>query len=234
VVTPDRARQLLASVRSEIRLAAALGHDWRTVVDGLRPRTQALWATLPEAERARLHRHALRYWEVHRHRMAPEVADRIERLRRSGRLEISAGHIVTVTPTRRGVAVTVRPRGGRAAGAPLPAADVVLDAGAVIRCTGPREQLTSVGDPLLDGLFAVGDAQPGPLGLGLAVEGDGRLLDRTGQASETLWAIGPLRRGALLETTAIPEIRVQAAALAQTVPEAAVAVEMGYALEEVL
>ena len=29
---------------------------------------------LPEPERARLYRHALRYWEVHRHRMAPEVA----------------------------------------------------------------------------------------------------------------------------------------------------------------
>jgi uncharacterized NAD(P)/FAD-binding protein YdhS len=232
VVTPDRARQLLASIRAEIRLAAALGHDWRAVLDGLRPRTQALWAALPEAERARFHRHALRYWEVHRHRMAPEVAERIERLRRSGRLQISAGHIVSVTPAGGGATVTVRPRGGRAAGAPSPAADVVLDAGAVIRCTGPREQLTSLGDPLLDGLFATGDARPGPLGLGLAVDGAGRLIDRAGQASDTLWAIGPLRRGALLETTAIPEIREQAAALARTLPEAAVAVEAGYALEE--
>ena len=130
--------------------------------------------------------------------------------------------------------MTVRPRGSRAAGAPSPAADVVLDAGAVIRCTGPREQLASLGDPLLDGLFATGDARPGPLGLGLAVDGDGRLLDRAGEASDTLWAIGPLRRGALLETTAIPEIREQAEALARALPEAAVAVELGYALEDAL
>jgi uncharacterized NAD(P)/FAD-binding protein YdhS len=233
-VTPDQARELVAAIRSEIRLAAALGQDWRTVVDGLRPRTQALWAGLPEAERARLHRHALRYWEVHRHRMAPEVAERIERLRRSGRLRISAGRVVSVTPASGGAAVTVRPRGGRAAGAARPADDMVLQAGAVIRCTGPSEHLASLGDPLLDGLFAVGDARPGPLGLGLAVDADGRLFHGAGQPSESLWAIGPLRRGALLETTAIPEIRGQAAALARTLPEAAVAAELGYALEEAL
>jgi uncharacterized NAD(P)/FAD-binding protein YdhS len=87
---------------------------------------------------------------------------------------------------------------------------------------------------LLDGLFAGGDARPGALGLGLAVDEEGRLLDRAGEPSDTLWALGPLRRGALLETTAIPEIREQAAALARILPEAAVAVEVGYALEEAL
>jgi len=230
--TPDGARQLVAAVRAEIGLAAALGQDWRTVVDGLRPRTPALWAALPEAERARLHRHALRYWEVHRHRMAPEVAGRIETLRRSGRLQVMAGRVVSVAATSGGAAVTVRPRGGRAAGAASPSAEVTIQAGAVIRCTGPTERLDSVGDPLLDGLFAGGDARPGPLGLGLAVDDDGRLLDRAGEPSDTLWALGPLRRGALLETTAIPEIREQAAALARILPEAAVAVEIGYALEE--
>jgi uncharacterized NAD(P)/FAD-binding protein YdhS len=214
-------------------VAAALGHDWRTVVDGLRPRTQALWSALPEAERARLHRHALRYWEVHRHRVAPQIGERVDGLRRAGRLQITAGRVVSVMATSGGVAVTVRPRGGRAAGTALPEA-VTLDAGVVIRCTGPREQLDAVGDPLLDGLFTGGDVRPGPLGLGLAVDDDGRLLDRAGDPSDTLWALGPLRRGALLETTSIPEIREQAAALARILPAAAVAVEVGYALEEAL
>lgn len=234
VVAPGTARELVAAVREEIRLAAALDQDWRAVVDGLRPWTEALWAALPEPERARLHRHALRYWEVLRHRMAPEAAGRIEGLRRSGRLQVSAGRIVSVTATTGGVAVTIRPRRGRAPGAASSPADVVIDAGAVVRCTGPREHLEAAGDPLLGGLFATGDARPGPLGLGLDVDPDGRLLDRDGAASDSLWPIGPLRRGALLETTAIPEIRVQAAALAGVLPETAVAVEVGYALEEAL
>jgi uncharacterized NAD(P)/FAD-binding protein YdhS len=231
---PTRARELVAALRADIGLAAALGEDWRTVIDGLRPRTQALWAALPDAERARLHRHALRYWEVHRHRMAPEVADRIDRLVRSGRLRITAGRVVSVGRGPAGAMVTVRPRaGGKPRAGSLPA-EITLRAGAVIRCTGPAERLDSIGDALLDGLFAAGDARSGPIGLGLDVDEDGRVLDRTGRPSDTLWALGPLRRGALLETTAVPEIREQAAALARLVPAAARWVEATYALEEAL
>jgi uncharacterized NAD(P)/FAD-binding protein YdhS len=233
---PRTARTLLAALRREVDLAAALGRDWRSVVDGLRPHTQTLWAALPEVERARLHRHALRYWEVHRHRMAPEIAERVDGLRRAGRLQITAGRVVSVTATPDGAAeLTVRPR-RRTAATPLgaPLADLVIEAGTVIRCTGPTERLAAIGDPLLDGLFRRGDVRPGPLGLGLDTDPDGRLLDRTGRPSDTLWALGPLRRGALLETTAIPEIRDQAAALARILPGAALAAAAGSRLEEAL
>ncbi|MDQ1517033.1 MAG: hypothetical protein QOE80_2863 [Actinomycetota bacterium] len=233
---PRTARALVAALRAEVDRAAARGRDWRTVVDGLRPHTQALWASLPEPERARLHRHALRYWEVHRHRMAPEIAERLDALRRAGRLEITTGRVVSITARPGGGAgLTIRPRRRGAAG-PVRASspDVVIEAGAVIRCTGPTERLASVGDPLLDGLFRQGDARPGPLGLGLDVDGDGRLRDRGGRPSDSLWALGPLRRGALLETTSIPEIREQAAALARVLPGAALAAQTGSILEEAL
>ncbi|HVW34960.1 MAG TPA: hydroxyacylglutathione hydrolase, partial [Acidimicrobiia bacterium] len=220
VWAPRTARELLAALRAEVRRAGRQGGDWRDVVDGLRPVTQELWASLPEDERERLHRHALRYWEVHRHRMAPAIAGRIAALQASGGLRIAAGRILSVAEHRSGAEVIVRPRQGRGATGPIR-----IDAAAVIRCTGPREQLGEVGDPVLDSLFAVGDARPGPLGLGLAVDADGRLLDRHGRPSDVLWAIGPLRRGALLETTAIPEIRVQASALARMIPAAVAAVE---------
>ena len=44
--------------------------------------------------------------------------------------------------------------------------------------------------------------------------GDGALRDARGRESETLFALGPLRRGELWESTAVPEIRTQAQALA--------------------
>lgn len=218
---PRTARELLAVLRAEVRRVEQRGGDWRDVVDSLRPVTQRLWASLPEAEQDRLHRHALRYWEVHRHRMAPEVAGRIAALQASGRLQVSAGRIVSLVERGDAAEVVVRPGFGQAAQGGL----VRIEAAAVIRCTGPRESLSEVGDPVLDCLFSAGDARPGPLGLGLAVDPGGRLLDRQGRPSPVLWAIGPLRRGALLETTAIPEIRVQAAALARTIPAAVAATE---------
>jgi hypothetical protein len=83
--------------------------------------------------------------------------------------------------------------------------------GWVVDCTGPGQRLE---DPLWRGLFESGAAVPGPLGMGVTTR-DGRLLDAQGRSARPLFTLGAPRRGELWETTAIPEIRVQAAALAQ-------------------
>ena len=57
--------------------------------------------------------------------------------------------------------------------------------------------------------------RPHPLALGLDTAADGAVRDARGRASETLFALGPLRRGELWESTAVPEIRAQAHALAR-------------------
>jgi len=51
--------------------------------------------------------------------------------------------------------------------------------------------------------------------LGLDVDGTGALIDRNGLRSEILYALGPVRKGTLWETTAVPEIRAQALHLAR-------------------
>ncbi|MGA3218568.1 MAG: hypothetical protein ABSE77_05745 [Acidimicrobiales bacterium] len=48
----------------------------------------------------------------------------------------------------------------------------------------------------------------------MAADDRGRALDVSGRPSDWLWAVGPLRQGLLLESTAVPEIRVQARHLA--------------------
>jgi uncharacterized NAD(P)/FAD-binding protein YdhS len=67
----------------------------------------------------------------------------------------------------------------------------------------------------LTDLFASGFAQTDALQLGLLTDENGALIGRDGLPSDLIYAIGPLRRGTLLETTAIPEIREQAAILAR-------------------
>lgn len=54
--------------------------DWRMAVDCLRPLTQQLWQRMEAAEQSRFLRHARIWWEVHRHRIAMEVHDRVQRL----------------------------------------------------------------------------------------------------------------------------------------------------------
>jgi uncharacterized NAD(P)/FAD-binding protein YdhS len=184
--------------------------DWRLAVDELRPHVAAVWRSLPDVERRRFMRHVSRFWEVHRHRMAPEIANRVAALMTAQRLRISRGSIESHRDLRDGVEVSVRRRGTSITD--------VFTAAHVINCTGPQLNVGAVGDPLIDGLLASGVVRPGPYGLGLDAESDGAIIDALGNPSRNLWVIGPLRRGVEWETTAAREIRAQAAALAQRLP----------------
>ena len=179
---PRTARSAVAWLRANVSDANG---DWRGVLDAVRPCTNEIWRALPEREQERFLRHAARYWEVHRHRLAPEVARSVHELLESGRIRIARG--------------TERP-------AP--------DARWMVNCTGPNFDLSVSQSPLIRGLLEGGLAHAGPLGLGFAVGGDGSLLDASGDASASISVVGPLRRGSEWETTAIPEIRTQAEQLA--------------------
>jgi uncharacterized NAD(P)/FAD-binding protein YdhS len=64
-------------------------------------------------------------------------------------------------------------------------------------------------------MLANGTIAAHPLGIGLRVAHNGAMIAKDGSASARLFAIGPVRYGTLIETTAIPEIRIQAEELAQ-------------------
>jgi uncharacterized NAD(P)/FAD-binding protein YdhS len=87
--------------------------------------------------------------------------------------------------------------------------------GWVINATGPATDVTGTSDPLLRALLNGGLATPDPLRLGLQANADGALLEVSGRSSDTIFTLGPPLRGQLYETTAVPEIRDQAAALAR-------------------
>ena len=104
------------------------GSGWRAAVDGLRPHTQALWRQLPEDERRRFLRHVRPFWDMHRHRIAPQAAAQLAAAERRGQLTIVAGRMAHFEPHAGGVAVTVLPRGSGTA--------AVYDAAAVFECRG--------------------------------------------------------------------------------------------------
>ncbi|QDE95235.1 hydroxyacylglutathione hydrolase [Myxococcus xanthus] len=202
---PVRIRPILHLLRREVRRAAEAGADWRTVVDALRPVTIPLWQRLPVGERQRFLRHLRSYWDVHRHRMAPSIGETVERLRREGRLTLHAARVRGFALEASGVEVRVRPRGQ--------GGEEALRVQHVINCTGPEGAMTR-GHPVLGGLVETGLVCPDVLGMGLATDADGALLNAGGRASGRLYTLGPPRRGELWETTAVPEIRGQARELA--------------------
>ncbi len=191
---PARLGALVRAVRAR--------EPWRASVDGLRPHSIALWQGLSEAEQKRFLRHLRPWWDVHRHRIAPRVAARIEAMRASGRLEVAAARIARVE----GDWVTLARRGG---------GELRRRFAAVVNCTGPEGDIARIGDPLIRDLLASGRARPDRLGLGLDVDSDSRV--RGSGASPALYALGPLTKGAFWEIVAVPDIRGQAAGVARAI-----------------
>lgn len=194
---PARLRDLVREVRSH--------SPWRASVDGLRPWTAALWQGLSEAEQRRFLRHLRPWWDVHRHRIAPAVAARIQAMRDGGRLEVAAGRIVRVE----GGTVTIARRGG---------GELRRSFAAAVNCTGPQGDIGRVEDPLIRQLLASGRARADRLGLGLEVDRSSRVAGAG--PSPALYAIGPLSKGAFWEIVAVPDIRGQAAAVAKAIAAA--------------
>ncbi|MBM7516664.1 FAD/NAD(P)-binding protein [Nocardioides nitrophenolicus] len=203
-VTAD---DIAAAVADECRAAGERGVGWRAVVDGLRPLTQELWRRLSVAERRRFLEVHARDWEVRRHRMAPEVALRLQSYRYDGRLAVQAGSLHAVEDLGERCRVTTAP--GQAP----------IEVDAVVNCTGPLADVRRSTDPLLKALVARGTVAPDPLALGIDSTPDGGVVSADGRVVDGLFVVGPPRKGTLWESTAIPEIRGQAAQVAAAVLE---------------
>jgi len=199
--SPRTARGLLSLVRQQVRLAQRSGGDWRGVIEALRPFTSRIWQSLSVIEKRRFLRHLRPFWEIHRHRVAPEIDRLITYQLRSGQTRVHAGRIIRYEEGAYGVAVTYRQRGT--------GDHQHLFVDRVINCTGAETDCRKLISPLLKQLREGGLIRPDPLGLGLDVDENGALLNEHGAPSDFLYAIGPPRKGALWETTAVPEIRVQ-------------------------
>ncbi len=198
-----RIRQTLHAVRTA---AVQPNRDWRPAVDAVRRQAHGLWPSFAPAERERFNRHVRTYWEVHRHRLAPEVARQLQAYRHSGQLQVHAGRLLKLVALPFGLEARFRPRGTRQ--------EKALVVELAVNCTGPRGHASDP-DALVSALLSRGLARAGPLRLGLATDRRGALLDGQGRASGRLWTLGSVRRGEDWESTAIPDIRLQAAELAQ-------------------
>ncbi len=201
---PVRLADLMWQIRSTIATSPA---NWFDVMDALRPMVPGLWRRMPAEDKRLFLRHVARYWEVHRHLVPPATASRITALRATGRLRVHRGQVMAVTQHADRLRIL----------ADTGADPVQFEADWLINGTGSTADVAATASPLLRDLFATGLARPDPLRLGVDASPDGSVLSRAGVGSDVMFALGPPLRGLWYETTAIPEIREQAAALAQRI-----------------
>jgi uncharacterized NAD(P)/FAD-binding protein YdhS len=208
---PTSTRQLVVEVRNQIRLAAGLQASWRPVIDSLRPATQRIWKSMDTPERKRFLRHVRCFWEVHRHRVAPEVGRLLDELRQNGRLVLQAGRVIGCIDRDGFAEVTYQKR--------ETTTTRVLRVARIVNCTGHETDVRRVDSRIVKSLLDNDLARVDAGLLGLDVTDEGAMIDGMGCPSKSLFALGSARKGLLWESTAVPEIRVQAQHLAERLAE---------------
>ena len=188
-----------------------MGENPAIVVDKMRPHTQRIWQNFTLEERREFARYHAPLWNVLRHRIAPEIHRQVTAMRSSGQLRVIAASIESVEAAGARVSVHLRhPDGDHS----------TIGGDLVINGTGPQTRFADTQNPLLRNLLRRGLIAPDDMGMGVRIAEDHTVIARDGKRSPTLLALGPLLRGTLWETIAVPELRGQAWRAARTVLDA--------------
>ena len=182
--------------RSRLRRPANV--TWHSVFDRLRAQAPAIWSALPPEEREKLVRRLRVFWDVHRFRIAPQVAAVLERRERAGTFRNFAAGLVG--SRMRGGKFEVEFRRRRRAEPET----MLFDA--VINSTGPAHRTAANLNAALRTLSGAGFVQPDRYGLGIRTSPESRAICSDGSAIPTLFVAGPLARGTFGELMGLPEV----------------------------
>lgn len=197
-------KELEALMEQHCTRLREMGANPAIVVDKLRPHTQRIWQNFTLGERRAFTRHHAARWNVLRHRIPPEIHAQVTAARDAGQLQVHSARVERVEADGKQVRVQLDDGG-------------TLTGDLVINATGPQTKFSDTGSVLLRNLLQRGLVTPDDMEMGIRAEEDHTVIDRDGQRSQSLLALGPLLRGTLWETIAVPELRGQARRVAETI-----------------
>ncbi len=198
---PRTALAMLLAFRDAVRASPG---NWQDLMDAMRPHWPKVWREMPLAEQRRFLRHAATMWNMHRHRLPPQSAQRVRYLLAGG-ARILTGRLTKVESAGPAAAVTIRGRAG----------EMRLQVDRIVNCMGPNTDPAKSHNRLIENIVASLQARTAPPGVGLDVTADSRVIAYDGAAHLGLFAMGALTRGTWWEITAVPEIARQAGRIAE-------------------
>ncbi len=196
----EKLRTLMQAHCAKLR---ELGANPAIVVDKMRPHTQRIWRNFNTEERLEFARKDAARWNILRHRIAPEIHAQITSAQITGQLQVHAASIERVEA--HGDQMSVLLAGGK-----------TLTGDLVINATGPQTKFSATHSALMRQLMDDGLITPDAMDMGVNVSEDHTAIAPDGTPSGLLLAMGPLLRGTLWETIAVPELRGQARRVAET------------------
>jgi uncharacterized NAD(P)/FAD-binding protein YdhS len=204
--------QLRAIVQKHCNQLQQMSQNPAIAIDKLRPHTQRLWQNLTTEEKQSFLEQDAALWNVTRHRIAASIHDVITDALDSGRLTLKSGTIQRLTPNEENIEVVLHDQQDNS----------FSEFGdLVINCTGPQSSFSNAGITLFDNLLEKGLVCSDDLDMGLQVDDRFAVIESNGEPSRWMFAMGPLLKGSLWETTAVSELRGQAMRIAEILLERA-------------
>jgi uncharacterized NAD(P)/FAD-binding protein YdhS len=177
-------RAVLKALRADIATFADNGQPWQSAFDDLRDSVRGVWMALPADEKRRFQRHLRRRYDSHRFRYPPHTHAKLKLAEAAGRLSFWRASIERVVAQERGFEVTwLDPESG--------CQHVDVFAG-VVNCTGPASRPENSTNLLLQRIVQAGTARTSPIGVGIDVDHNCRVLNANGEVQANLYAYGPL------------------------------------------
>jgi uncharacterized NAD(P)/FAD-binding protein YdhS len=189
--------QLFSLVNQQLKIAKANRLSTHSVIDALRPHLQRLWLGFSVEDKQQFLRHLRHKWGVARHRAASQSMQVVNELLKTKKLELIRGRVHDIRSNETGFEVDYSDKGQ----------NNYLKTSVLINCTGPESNFEKVEFPLIKQLFQTNSIRVDALKYGIE-------SSVNGQIAPNLFTIGPPLKGILWESTAVPEIRVQAQQLA--------------------
>ena len=200
--------QLLQTFNKHRKIADSLNQSIYPLVDSLRPKIQSLWLSFDRREKQQFIENLSSFWDRIRHRLPTQMHDIIEEMRAADQLITHSGYIVSAIESGDKIDVTLNCGGWQKH----------LKVQRIINCSGPQTNITHSGNELLKNMAKSGMISPGPFDLGInAHPEDCSVIPATGIKFSNLFVIGSNLKGMLWESTAVPELRLQAQRLAKRI-----------------
>ena len=188
--------ELFSLVNQQLKKAKTVGLNPHSVIDVMRPHLQFIWMNFTLNEKQQFLRHLRHKWGVARHRAPNENMAIFKQLQSLHSINIIKGRITDIKTIGNNFEIFY-------SNPNQPSIKTEL----VINCTGPESNYLQITSLLVQNLiksrFFVSDS----INYGIKA-------DKNGEIVPDVYTIGPPLKGILWESTAVPEIRLQAKELA--------------------
>ncbi|MES2514403.1 MAG: FAD/NAD(P)-binding protein [Bacteroidota bacterium] len=193
--------ELLSLVNSQLKKAVKEGLSLQSVIDVMRPHLQFIWLHFSLEERKRFLRHLRHKWGVARHRAPEKSMEVFKQLQSSGKLTLIKGRVYDIKTTSPDFEIHFTDYKSQAQ---------CIKTNLIINCTGPESDYEKIQSTLVQYLIKTGLINPDSIRYGINAA-------QNGEISSNLYTLGPPLKGVLWESTAVPEIRLQAKELASKI-----------------